>query len=40
VLRGYVRKWCSDLDQELERLKLIQSLSKTKTKPIAMAASA
>jgi hypothetical protein len=40
VLRGYVRKWCADLDQELERLKLIQSLTKTKTKPIAMAASA
>jgi len=40
VLRGYVRKWCADLDQELERLKLMQSLTKTKTKPIAMAASA
>jgi hypothetical protein len=38
VLRGYVRKWCTDLDQELERLKLIQDLSSTK--PIAMAASA
>lgn len=40
VLRGYVRKWCADLDQELERLKLMQGLAKTKAKPIAMAASA
>ena len=38
VLRGYVRKWCADLDLELERLKLIQGL--TGAKPIAMAASA
>jgi hypothetical protein len=38
VLRGYVRKWCKDLDQELERLKLIQDV--TSSKPIAMAASA
>jgi hypothetical protein len=37
VLRGYVRKWCSDLDHELERLKLIQGLS---SKPVAMAATA
>lgn len=38
VLRGYVRKWCADLDNELERLDLIQGLSGAK--PIAMAASA
>ena len=38
VLRGYVRKWCADLDQELERLQLIQGL--TGAKPVAMAASA
>jgi hypothetical protein len=38
VLRGYVRKWCKDLDQELDRLKLMQGL--TSAKPIAMAASA
>jgi hypothetical protein len=38
VLRGYVRKWCADLDQELERLKLTQGL--TGAKPIAIAASA
>jgi hypothetical protein len=38
VLRGYVRKWCADLDLELERLQLIQGL--TGAKPIKMAASA
>lgn len=38
VLRGYVRKWCADLDLELERLQLIKSL--TGSKPIKMAASA
>ncbi len=38
VLRGYVRKWCADLDNELERLDLIRELSGAK--PIAMAASA
>jgi CobQ/CobB/MinD/ParA family nucleotide binding protein len=27
VLRGYVRKWCHDLDAELEKLKLIQGLT-------------
>jgi hypothetical protein len=27
VLRGYVRKWCNDLDRELERLKPLQELA-------------
>ena len=26
VLRGYVRKWCSEIDVEFERLKLVQGL--------------
>lgn len=26
VLRGYVKKWCHDLDEQLEKLKLIQGL--------------
>jgi hypothetical protein len=38
VLRGYVRKWCSDLDHELERLKLIKDVIGAK--PVPMAASA
>lgn len=32
VLRGYVRKWCSDLDQELERLKLLQAVTSGRPK--------
>jgi hypothetical protein len=27
VIRGYVRKWCKDVDQELERLSLIKMLT-------------
>jgi hypothetical protein len=27
VLRGYVRKWCNDLDRELEKLKFMQELT-------------
>jgi len=27
VLRGYVKKWCTDLDAQLEKLKLIQGLT-------------
>ncbi|MCB1417319.1 MAG: hypothetical protein KDJ64_13020, partial [Nitratireductor sp.] len=26
VLRGYVRKWCSEIDQEFSRVKLIQDI--------------
>ena len=26
VLRGYVRKWCSEIDAEVARVKLIQDL--------------
>ncbi len=26
VLRGYVRKWCSEIDEEFERLKLMQDI--------------
>ena len=26
VLRGYVRKWCSEIDQELARVKLLQDI--------------
>jgi hypothetical protein len=26
VLRGYVRRWCYEIDQEFERLNLIQNL--------------
>ena len=28
TLRGYVRKWCNDIDAELEKTKLIQSLQQ------------
>ena len=38
VLRGYVRKWCNDLDRELERLKPMQQL--TSSRPTAVAKSA
>jgi len=38
VLRGYVRKWCNDLDGELERLKLMQELASAR--PAAVAKSA
>ena len=26
VLRGYVRKWCSEIDQEFAKLKLLQDI--------------
>ena len=26
VLRGYVRKWCSEIDEEFARVKMIQDL--------------
>jgi len=26
VLRGYVRKWCSEIDEEIGRVKMIQEL--------------
>ena len=33
VLRGYVRKWISDLDEELERLKLVTDLIEASRSP-------
>ena len=30
VLRGYVRKWCNDLDKELDKLKLLKGLVSDK----------
>ena len=26
VLRGYVRKWCSEIDEEFSRVKMLQDL--------------
>lgn len=37
VLRGYVRRWCQDIDQQFERLSLVQNLL-TQTRPAAAAA--
>jgi hypothetical protein len=38
VLRGYVRKWCSEIDQEFARVKLIQDLLTGGRTPAAVAA--
>jgi hypothetical protein len=38
VLRGYVRRWCHDLDQQFERLSLIQNLLSQARQPVAAAA--
>jgi hypothetical protein len=35
VLRGYVKKWCHDLDEQLDKLKLMQGLSSA---PVAAGA--
>jgi hypothetical protein len=37
VLRGYVRRWCYEIDQEFERLKLLQNLLRQRA-PAAAAA--
>ncbi len=38
VLRGYVRKWCSEIDEEFARVKLIQDLLTGGRGPAAVAA--
>ena len=38
VLRGYVRKWCSEIDEEFARVKLIQDLLTGGRGPVAPAA--
>ncbi len=38
VLRGYVRRWCHDIDQQLERLSLMQNLLTQARQPVAAAA--
>jgi hypothetical protein len=38
VLRGYVRRWCHDLDQQFERLSLMQNLLTQNRQPAAAAA--
>jgi hypothetical protein len=38
VLRGYVRRWCYEIDQELDRLSLLQNLLAQGRTPAAAAA--
>jgi hypothetical protein len=38
VLRGYVRRWCYEIDQEFDRLSLLQNLLAQGRTPAAAAA--
>jgi hypothetical protein len=35
VLKGYVRKWCNDLDRELQRLSILQELTTGRPAKVA-----